>query len=247
MVIDGYTQPGASPNTLSQGDNAVLRAQLDLSALHGGPGSPADNNQVGLSVPATDTTIRGLVLNDLTYAAGEAIGLGANDQVQGCFLGTDVSGATVVGGGMGTTGIAFARFGVSTVGGTTPDARNIIAGFGAGFGDYPVGPLGGTGHVVEGNYIGTDASGTKALGNGTGVALVYYGATIAGNLISGNQTGISVNHVSAQIQGDLIGTDVTGTTAAPNGTGIVLQGPAPALVAGNTIAHNNGNGVSVYS
>src|SRR3954452_16429826 len=29
IVIDGYTQPGASPNTLDVGDNAVLRINLD--------------------------------------------------------------------------------------------------------------------------------------------------------------------------------------------------------------------------
>src|SRR5438128_2062733 len=33
VVIDGYTQPGASPNTLADGDNAVLRIVLDGSLL----------------------------------------------------------------------------------------------------------------------------------------------------------------------------------------------------------------------
>ena len=29
VIIDGYTQPGASPNTLANGDNAVLEIVLD--------------------------------------------------------------------------------------------------------------------------------------------------------------------------------------------------------------------------
>src|SRR4051794_12121915 len=35
VVIDGYTQPGASPNTLVQGDNAVLRVELNGINLTG--------------------------------------------------------------------------------------------------------------------------------------------------------------------------------------------------------------------
>ncbi len=38
VVIDGYTQPGASPNTLANGDNAVLLIELDGS--NAGAGSP---------------------------------------------------------------------------------------------------------------------------------------------------------------------------------------------------------------
>src|SRR6266436_9118043 len=37
VIIDGYTQPGASPNTLASGDNAVLKIVLD--GTNAGPGA----------------------------------------------------------------------------------------------------------------------------------------------------------------------------------------------------------------
>lgn len=48
----------------------------------------------------------------------------------------------------------------NTVGGTIAAARNVISG-----NSYGVGILGANGTRVAGNYIGTDASGTKDLGN----------------------------------------------------------------------------------
>ena len=53
VVIDGYSQPGASRNTLAGGDNAVL-----LIALNGaGAGSTAD----GLEITGGGSTVQGLV------------------------------------------------------------------------------------------------------------------------------------------------------------------------------------------
>ena len=120
LLIDGYTQAGASKNTLLQGDNAVLKIQLDENAV-----SALD---YGLGVVANNCTIRGLVVNDLTKNGTFAIYLlGTGDHVEGNFIGTDVSGTTTVGDGTGTTGVGF-NVSAGVVGGTTPDTRNIIAG-----------------------------------------------------------------------------------------------------------------------
>src|SRR5438876_807724 len=35
VVIDGYTQPGASPNTLANGDNATILVELDANGKNG--------------------------------------------------------------------------------------------------------------------------------------------------------------------------------------------------------------------
>jgi hypothetical protein len=239
VLINGYTQLGASPNTLSQGDNAVLKIQLNLSAM------PAGDS--GLNVAADNITVQGLVINGLTVAI-PAIGVSGNgDVIAGNFLGTDTSGTTIVGDGPGTGGVAFVTGGDDTVGGTTLAARNIVAGFSLGVGDYFLG-VGPAPSVVEGNYIGTDATGTKALGNGAGVVLNSYGGTIggtapgAGNLISGNQIGIDGGLSSGAdetIQGNLIGTDATGATALANGDGIVCyddDGVNTSLLIGGTSA-----------
>src|SRR5207248_9776641 len=80
------------------------------------------------------------------------------------------------------------------------------------------------GNVVQGNLIGTDVTGTLALGNtGVGVSSggsndLIGGTTVdARNIISANNRGIDLglgsNHT---VQGNFIGTDVTGTIALSN-------------------------------
>jgi hypothetical protein len=95
VLVNGYTQPGASPNTLlgvqipspgsppttqPQGDNAVLKIQLNLSAVVG---------DVGLRVAAGDSTIRGLVLNGVTDDEPAIYVTGTGDHIEGDFIGTD--------------------------------------------------------------------------------------------------------------------------------------------------------------
>lgn len=64
LMIDGYTQPGASPNTLANGDNAILRIVLD-----GRQGGLID----GLVVSGGNTTIRGLVIGGFQRGLNDAI------------------------------------------------------------------------------------------------------------------------------------------------------------------------------
>src|SRR5262249_9708915 len=90
---------------------------------------------------------------------------------------------------------------------------------------------------IEGNFIGTDVTGTVAKGvGGSGISMFVQGGgltfTAGGttpdtrNLISGNGgNGLNVqanlsSSISATIQGNLIGTDKTGTAALPNHIGI---------------------------
>ncbi len=94
-----------------------------------------------------------------------------------------------------------------TIGGTTPAARNVLSGnalAGIAMGDDFA--AGGTGHLIEGNFIGTDRTGNAAITqNQTGVGT----AAGAGNLIAFNGS-------SFHIIGDggvAIGTDRTGTIA----------------------------------
>ena len=59
VIIDGYTQPGASPNTLQSGDNAVLL--IELSGSHVGTNSATAS---GLLLTGGGSTVEGLVIND---------------------------------------------------------------------------------------------------------------------------------------------------------------------------------------
>ena len=121
----------------------------------------------------------------------------------------------------------------------------------------------GGGNTIEGNYIGTDLTGTIDLGNNEGVVIDLgdfntIGGTApgAGNVISGNDAnGIRISTVSAsanEVLGNLIGTQADGASALGNSFhGVFLEGFAHSAIggsaagAGNTIAFNGRDGVYV--
>jgi len=116
------------------------------------------------------------------------------------------------------------------------------------------------GNVIDGCFIGTDATGTNALGNGQHGVEVLSDSNVVGetmgNIISASgQYGIRIQNANwTVIQGNLIGTDITGTNALGNGKdGVYLEQAVGTLVGGtntllgNTIAFNNGAGVNVHN
>src|SRR5262249_50191301 len=82
--------------------------------------------------------------------------------------------------------------------------------------------------VVAGKYIGTDATGTHALGNvAMGLLVDSSGILISRNVISGNgrdrsQAGIALNGNNNVVAGNFIGTDATGSVALGNTGGGVF-------------------------
>ncbi|MPM36057.1 hypothetical protein SDC9_82652 [bioreactor metagenome] len=133
------------------------------------------------------------------------------------------------------------------VGGTTLEERNIISGAQSGvtFSDTTSYQ-----NSVIGNYIGTDITGTKAVGNRSGGGIWAcshhrIGGTTEGegNLISGNEnggTGLSGYGCSDNfILGNRIGVDINGNPL-PNGTGIdVNTGQRHGTIGGYTEAEGN--------
>ncbi len=113
------------------------------------------------------------------------------------------------------------------------------------------------GNKIEGNFIGTDPSGTIARGNDSGVVLNSPNPTVGGtspaarNLISGNlSNGVGIGDRGSTVQGNLIGTMKDGTLPLGNGfQGLVMLGFGNSLgtVANNTIAFNGGHGVAVVA
>ena len=171
LVIDGYTEPGAEPNTLAVGDNADLRIRLD--------GDYPTKTIAGLRIAADDCVIRGLSVTRF-FSALPVLGTSDNT-IEGNFIGTDPSGTQALGNpnsvfiGEGSTG--------NLIGGDTPGARNIISGndFGVNISDTAGGAQT-TDNKVQGNYIGTTRSGTGDLGNGD------FGVIVSGsdNLVGGS-------------------------------------------------------------
>jgi hypothetical protein len=228
VVIDGTTQNGF--------------AGTPLIELDGAGAGPAAN---GLTIAAGASTVKGLVVNRFSQDGILLEGKGG-DVVEGDYVGTDVTGTVAL--ANGANGVEISGTSNNTVGGTSAQARNLLSG------NQGDGVLlsGGAGNAIEGNTIGADATGGKALGNlgRAGVELqgengdVIGGATPgAGNLISGNSgDGIrSFSSVGVVIAGDAIGTDVTGTKALGNSGngGVELRGDNNDTVGGTVAAARN--------
>jgi hypothetical protein len=118
---------------------------------------------------------------------------------------------------------------------------------------------------VQGNYVGTDRTGTKDLGNGgVGIFMVNgssgntVGGTTAGarNVISGNDVdgvGIFGDSRDNEVLGNRIGTAANGIAALGNSdAGVSIQGSDNQLGDGtaagsNTVAFNGNDGVDITS
>ncbi len=246
-IINGYSQPGAQPNSLAQGDNAIFEIQIDGSQV-----PSAD----GLAIAGGGSTVKGLDITDFTN--GIHLTGSGQDVIEGNLIGLNIAGGSAQNSyyGVFVDGVPS-----NSIGGTAPAARNVISENGY----EGVYVNNSSGDVVRGNYIGTDVTGTQAQGNGGngGDGIVFDnspnatvgGATAgAGNLISANIFGgvdFEFGSNNAVVQGNFIGTDVTGTVALPNfnyglqftGSNITLGGTTAA--ARNLISGNDGTGVNL--
>ncbi|MGH3145206.1 MAG: hypothetical protein ACRDTR_05330, partial [Rubrobacter sp.] len=252
VTIDGYTQADASPNGLSEGNDAVLNVQLD--------GQDAGAGAIGLVVEASDCTIRGLVIRRFDFDGIRITGAGATgNRVEGNFIGINRDGVTDRGNGGGV----YVTSDSNTVGGPEPEMRNVISG------NDESGVLisgdGTTGNAVEGNYVGTTADGTADLGNLFGVYVFDASDnTIGGtaedtrNVVSGNdQSGLNIAGGDAsgnRIEGNHVGTTADGSRALGNtAAGVSIQSADLTTVGGTTarvgnrIAHNGQDGVSIVN
>jgi len=230
IYIDGYTQPGASPNTLKVGDNAKLKIVLD--------GSSAGNAN-GLVISGSFSTIQGLNIRGFTHQAAIQVNSNAN-VVRGSFIGTDSTGTRAAANldGVVVTGS------LDAVGGETADNRNVISGntrYGLELETY--------GSQILENYIGTDATGKHALPNQTGIFIAHASSVLIGapgalarNVISGNQYGINLDRdvSDSTIQDNFIGITANGKANLGNINYGIQVGfsNTESAVSGITLSHN---------
>jgi hypothetical protein len=199
----GATRPGAQLYGVEiQGANAVVV----------GGTNPADRNV--------------LSANDGAHVLVDDFG-GNNTLVKGNLIGTDATGTTGLP-GQETAANVYIRIGTGEmIGGPTAAERNVISGNTQGSG-VTVGYTSGTTAVatIQGNFIGTDVTGTLPIGNKYGLSISNSGSTVLGNVISGSllQAIISEGGSGEIIQGNFIGTDLTGTLNLGNAQGVVAIG-----------------------
>ena len=214
ITINGYTRPGATPNTLATGGlNAALRIELD--------GTNAGPSADGLKLAASNSVVRGLTINRFTVNV--VVTAGAGSRIEGCFIGTNPAGTTARAGV--SVGVSIST-GKNVVGGATPAARNLISGntF-SGVNVY------GSSNRVVGNLIGTAKDGVSPLGNaiygvyvGDGVgSVIGGGSTAEANVIAFNAYG-GVNLANATT-GNRVMRNAIFANGANGGLGIDLRYP----------------------
>jgi len=255
--IDGATQANFTGNTNPAGPEIVLSGSL----------IPGVEEVEGLRIESADNVIHHLVINAFPgpCCGGNGVDIvgeqADRNVVTGCYIGLDASGTIAVGNADNGVRIHIGAT-VNRIGGTGPGDRNVISGNGvAGIAIF-------TGeNVVQGNFIGTDRTGTVGLGNGNGISITGGGSnnTVGGsgssarNIISANgHTGVFMGGTDGtsanRIEGNYIGTDESGRHALGNvseGIQISSHPETPDLsndhqIIRNIVSANGVNGISLF-
>lgn len=193
-----------------------------------------------------------------------------NTTVLGNYVGVGADGTSKIGNMQ--DGISVQGSASTVIGGLAVGERNII-------GDNTWGIFVASNYYdaqstncqIIGNYIGTNASGTSAIGNGNkpggteggGIGIIHFtqNTVVQNNVVSGNKVGISLGGNSpaigsdvgkgstgTKINGNVIGRGANGTTSIKNDAdGIYLyaqtNGNQIGVTTANTIASNGANGI----
>jgi hypothetical protein len=243
IVLDvngGNTIAGNYIGTDVSGTTALPnRVGISITGTSGG-------NVIGGTTPETRNVISGNISSGISTLNGTVGG----NFITGNFVGLNAAGTVTLGNGGNGVFIVSPN---NTIGGLEQGSRNIISGNALpGLG---IGSTGG-GTVVQGNYIGTDVTGSVALGNSQNGVIISGSPnnTIGGasdndrNVISGNGRtgagfpGIVITGAAAsgnKVQGNYIGTNANGTFALGNGSGINISGAPNNTIGGAVLGEGN--------
>jgi uncharacterized protein (TIGR03437 family) len=185
-------QPGSNGNTVR---GCIIGLNASGTASQGNTFAgiiiAGSNNVIGGTTAAARNIISGNSGGGIYFLTASG---NANNTVQGNFIGTDINGTAALGNassGVEILGSAHDNL----IGGTTAGAANVISGNRIG-----IFIRGASANLVQGNFIGTNAAGTGALGNindgilVSGVNNIIGGtAANASNVIAfNNQNGVRV-------------------------------------------------------
>jgi parallel beta-helix repeat protein len=273
-IISGNTGSGVFISDSGTSGNVVLGNVIGANAS-GSAAIPNGSDGIHIQNGATGNTVGGTSSADANLVSGNASNGIEIDSSDNVVMGNDISG-NGTGAGLGegvqiydpnTTGSVQGNFVVgntiedntrngifiwyaanNTIGGTAPGDANVLSGNTEN--GITVSEPSATGNLIEGNFIGTDSSGTVAVPNANGVDFTS-GAddnTVSGNTIAGNANSGVLLHASGTsdnvVEANYIGVN-SSSAAVPNGTNGVLieESASDNTIAANWISGNSGQGV----
>jgi hypothetical protein len=238
VTIDGSTQPGFVSAPIIELNGASAGAAVD-----------------GLKIETSNSVIRALVINRF-LGDGIEITNGANNTVEGCYLGLNLAGLTDLGNTL--NGILITNSANNTIGGLTTASRNYISGNNQNGvvlgGDFA------TNNLIQGNYIGLNVNNADIGNTADGVRVLAPANLIGGstsgarNIISGNNgEGIEITAAggSTLVRGNYLGTDSTGALDRGNSSDGILVAAGGVIIGGsnagdgNLISGNAGDGIQL--
>lgn len=242
---------GGNGVQLTAAGNAVTGSYIGISPT----GTVAVPNQAtGVAVNAQEIRIGGTTPSQRNVISGNrysGVHFAPNVRetlVEGNYIGTNARAAAAVPNAPGAPCPQVPTSGIFLKGNDNTISDNVVSGNACGIFD-PTPTV--TGDVIQGNYVGTDATGTFAIPNaGPGVDIGGSGNMIGGptasdrNVISGNSVGVTLPGPTNTVEGDYIGTNANGTAPIPNmhlgvrvvGSGNTIGGPTAAdrnVISGN--------------
>jgi hypothetical protein len=240
VVIDGTSAPG------------YVLCGPPVVALDGGGGS---GNGIQLLAGASGSAILALNVRNFQFNGIQLVNAD-NCGIGGCYIGTNLTGTAAIGNGQNGIQVEVTADN-NRFGGFSACERNVVSGNNG----YGISINGSSNDTITGNYVGVNAAGTGALGNGaggilivgTGAGHVVGGSTLGeGNVVANNGTGLTGNGIdingpdAVTVRGNFVGLDATGAVAmgnAENGMSFnasvnsVIGGTGPSD--GNVIADHN--------
>lgn len=259
LIINGVKDGGAGIGLLNGANNNTIignfigtnaagtAAKGNHSGIYVSPG--ANGNFIG---GPNGVSLGGACTGDCNLLSGNrfhgiVVDHAANTVIRGNFIGLNA-------GGNGTVpntddGILLGFAPNNTIGGSSPQERNIISGNNSP--NIEVGEADSHHNTIRGNYIGTNSAGTAALTGGDAGILIDLGAhdnVVDANVISGNRNfGILVfkSATKTTISNNRIGIAANSDDNLGNRMkGIEIQGNNNSIT-GNRIANNSSDGVRI--
>jgi titin len=190
------------------------------------------DNVAGNTIGGTTAAARDVISGNAYYGIQIMGSAATGNFVEGDYIGTNASGSAGIG---NLSAGAFVTDGAASnvIGGTTAAAMNVIS-----WNEMGV-SVGGTGNVVEGNYVGTDATGLDALGNATDGIGAGGSSMVSDNIVCANgENGIGVSG-GVTVVGNWVGVNVTGDTVVKNDESGVYVIGEDNVIGGTTVAARN--------